>query len=160
VDTTGTTDLAALRARLAAAELGLSQTQTELSSARHTIAERDAAAAVPAPCGALDTAARAPAGAGGGGGAALDGAAAALGAPAERIGDGGAVLRDATVGGGDFPPPAIEGAAHGGTGLFDAGGYLAAADDNTDGPDDGTDWGPAPRGRFGCPARRPLPVAR
>jgi len=26
---------------------------------------------------------------------------------------------------------------------------LAAADDTTDGQDDGTDWGPAPRGRFG-----------
>jgi len=144
-DTTGATELDALRARLAAAELGLSQTQTALSSARLTIAENDAAAAA-APPSAVD-AARPPTGVGGGGGAAPDVGTAAPDATVGRTGEGGAAPGVAAAGGGDVIPPARDGADVGGVPAFGADAYVAAVDDDAYGEDDATDWGGGPRGR-------------
>jgi len=132
---------------LATAELGRSQTQTELSSARRTIAEHDAAAAV-APGAPVD-AARPPAGAGGGGGAAPRGDAAALDAPIERIGDGAGDPRVPVASDGANVPAAAPGAIDNGAGAYGVDAYVGAADDVDDGENEGVDWVGDARGRFG-----------
>jgi len=144
-DTTGATELDALRTRLAAAELGLSQTQTALSSARLTIAENDAAAAS-APPSAID-AARPPTGVGGGGGAAPDVGTAAPDATVGRTGEGGADPGVAAADGGNIISAARDGADVGGVTVFGEDPYVAAVGDDADGEEDGTDWGGGRRGR-------------